>query len=104
MFIGDDRAQDNPQLTITHTLFLREHNRLARELKNINPHWNEETLFQEARRIVVAEIQHITYNEYLPTMLGIKECSVLHIYDSSAQEFDTDNISFRVSYWSTRNQ
>lgn len=72
--IGDGRAQDNPQLAITHTLLMREHNRLARKLKNINPHWDEETLFQETRRIVVAEIQHITYNEYLPVMLGMLKC------------------------------
>ena len=54
-------------LTMIHTAFMREHNRIAAELSGLG---DDETIFQEARKIVAAEMQHITYNEYLPIILG----------------------------------
>ncbi|XP_043266726.1 peroxidase-like [Venturia canescens] len=67
---GDPRTNQNPQLVVLHTLLVREHNRVAMTLWALNPHWNDEKNFQEARRIVIAEYQHITYNEWLPLLFG----------------------------------
>ena len=53
-----------------HTLWMREHNRIATQLASLNPTWTDEIIFQEARRILVAELQHITYTEWLPVLLS----------------------------------
>eukprot|EP00058_Branchiostoma_floridae_P020789 XP_002606279.1 hypothetical protein BRAFLDRAFT_67518 [Branchiostoma floridae] len=67
---GDVRSNEVNTLIASHTIWLREHNRIAKELKSINPRWDGETIYQEARKIVGAEMQHITYTEYLPKILG----------------------------------
>jgi peroxidase len=67
---GDIRVNENPQLMSIQTLFLREHNRLADQIASRNPAWSDEQVFQQARRLVIGEIQNITYNEFLPTLLG----------------------------------
>ena len=53
-----------------HTLWLREHNRLALEIKVASGSLNDEEIFQIARKILIAEMQNIVYGEYLPVVLG----------------------------------
>lgn len=67
---GDVRANEQPGLTALHTLFVREHNRICEGL--VRQGWtNDEEIYQTARKEVGAQIQHITYNEFLPA-LGIR--------------------------------
>ncbi len=68
---GDVRANEQIGLTSMHTLFMREHNRLVDALAALpGPTRNDEELYQTARKIVGAEVQVITYNEFLPALLG----------------------------------
>lgn len=53
-----------------HRALLQQHNNIGERLSHINPDWSEEDVFLEARRIITATIQHITYNEFLPLVLG----------------------------------
>ena len=66
---GDDRAAENPVLTSLHTLFVREHNRICDSLIGLGMR-DDEQMYQIARKIVGAEIEAITYQEFLPA-LGI---------------------------------
>lgn len=60
---------DGDPLGLLHRVFLREHNRVAERLAEANVHWDDTKLFLEARRIVVAQLQHVTLNEYVPAIL-----------------------------------
>ncbi|XP_030623948.1 eosinophil peroxidase-like [Chanos chanos] len=70
---GDSRVDENIGLTSIHTLFMREHNRLARALRQINPRWSSETLYQEARKILGAYQQVLVFRDYLPHIVGTRE-------------------------------
>lgn len=67
---GDGRSNQIVTLAALHTVWMREHNRLADGLAAMNAHWDDERVFQEARRIVGAQLQHIVYGEWLPLVIG----------------------------------
>jgi len=67
---GDSRALENPALGSMHTLFVREHNRVAKLIQNKFPSWSDNKIFQHTRRIVVAEYSNIVFGEFLPQILG----------------------------------
>jgi hypothetical protein len=67
---GDVRGNENVELTALQTLFVRNHNLIASELQKEHPDWTDEQLYQEARKINIAQYQNIIYNQYLPDLLG----------------------------------
>ncbi|RNA44780.1 chorion peroxidase-like isoform X2 [Brachionus plicatilis] len=67
---GEGRVNENLALTSMHTIFLREHNRIASQLGRVNPRWDDERLFAEARKIVIGILQHVVYHEWLPIIVG----------------------------------
>jgi peroxidase len=80
---GDVRAQENPDLTALQTLFVREHNYQVDLLHKEHPHWSGDRLYETARAITTAEMVHITYNEFLPHLLGSDAVPAYHGYDPS---------------------
>ena len=66
-----------PMLTVQHLVWVREHNRVAGELRRINYGWSDERVFQETRRIVNAEWQNIIYGEWLPITVGTAHMDAL---------------------------
>ncbi|XP_042870130.1 chorion peroxidase-like isoform X2 [Penaeus japonicus] len=75
---GDVRVNEQPGLASMHTLWTRAHNTLATQLSVVNPHWDDDRLYEETRCIISALIQQITYRDFLPIVLG----------DSLMREFD----------------
>ncbi|MGB1250715.1 MAG: peroxidase family protein [Candidatus Promineifilaceae bacterium] len=98
---GDVRSNEQIGLTAMHTLLMREHNRLVALLRAANPAMSEDDLFERARALVAAEIQIITYAEFLPLLIGSTTIPAYSGYDASidpsiATEFST--AAFRVGH------
>ena len=98
---GDVRGNENVELTALQTLFVRNHNRIATELQKLHPAWTDEQLYQEARKLNIATYQEITYNAYLPDLLGKSALSSYTGYKSNvnpaiATEFST--VAFRFGH------
>jgi hypothetical protein len=104
---GDRRANENIELTSLQTLFVRNHNRLADQLSAMNPHlfsfssWTDENLYQEARKLNIAEEEIITYSGFLPAILGPNALPAFTGYNPNvnagiATEFST--VGFRFGH------
>ncbi len=80
---GDVRVNEQIGITSVQTLFMREHNRVADELAAEHPTWTDDQLYQQARHVVGAEIQSITYQEFLPALLGNQAPGITSTYDAA---------------------
>lgn len=98
---GDVRANENLELTTLETLFVRNHNLIAGKLQKAHPHWTDEQLYQEARKLNIAEYQEIIYNGWIPAVLGVNALPSYTGYKPNvnatiANEFST--VAFRFGH------
>ncbi|KAL3279197.1 hypothetical protein HHI36_016710 [Cryptolaemus montrouzieri] len=87
---GDTRTNQMVTLVVLHTLFMREHNRIATELQKLNPYWSDERLFLEARQIMIAELQVIVYKEFLPAVIGDSAMREFQLNLKDGEEYSYD--------------
>ncbi len=80
---GDIRANEQVGLTAMHTLFVREHNRLAEAIALEDPNLTGEEVYLRARQIVGAQMQKVTYSEFLPLLLGPSAIPPYSGYDAN---------------------
>lgn len=71
--VGDFRSDSVAPLTALHAILVREHNRMCDEFALRNPSWTDEQLYQEARKFMIAYLQNIAYNEWMPAAFGKDE-------------------------------
>jgi len=98
---GDPRVMENPELTATTILFMREHNFWIGILKSQHPNWRGDQLYNMAKAINTAEYQNIIYKEFLPVLIGPTALGSYRGYNpnvnaQATQEFSTP--AFRVGH------
>ena len=118
---GDARANEQVGLTSAHTLFVREHNRIAEEIANRIEQGDEalislleksgletgDFIYESARKVVGAQIQFITYNEYLPLLIGDSALADYSDYNSNINpsiSLEFANVSFRLGHSQLSNE
>lgn len=102
---GDVRANENTSLLVTHTIFVREHNRLVDVMRQAGSSLSDQQLYDRARKIVGAQVQAITYNEYLPALgVNLPEYSGYR-YDLHPTVFtEFTNAAFRTPHTQINSQ
>lgn len=101
---GDSRVNVNPYVTTLYTVFLRSHNRIAKQLQKEHPTWSDSELFTFARRINAGIYQKIIYAEWLNVVLGKADATAINTESSIcnsdervSNEFATAGIRFYYS-------
>ena len=99
---GDERVNENGNLITMHTIWAREHNRVAREIKEaFGSSLNGEQIFQLARHTVAAEMQAVVYYEFLPALTGKRSLPPFRRYNPNVRAIVTNEFStvgFRMGH------
>jgi len=113
---GDVRVNENSPLTALQTLFMREHNFWADFFSSGDPTLDDDGLYFRARAVVCAEIQKITYKDFLPGLIGKNtlpvyagynenvDPSIANVFASAAFRFGHSLLTTTVSRLDSNNQ
>ncbi|XP_057290907.1 peroxidase skpo-1-like [Hydractinia symbiolongicarpus] len=94
--VGDDRGDENIVLHTLHTVFVRNHNYIVKQLTKLRKQWSETLLFETARKINIAICQRIVYNEFLPSLVDLSpyvgykpfvDASIINVFSTAALRF-----------------
>jgi prostaglandin-endoperoxide synthase 2 len=85
--MGSDAANIQIGYAMLNTLFLREHNRIAREIEAANPGWDPDRIFGAARSVLTVLLIRVVIEEYI---------NHIHPYKFS---FRLDPKGFRKQPW-----
>jgi len=104
---GDARCPEHPGLVSMHTLWMNEHNRIAKKLRlnraiidfmrGKTLEEKDEFIFQETRRLVAAEMQKITYTEFLPLVLGPEHMRLFNLEVDGPQARYDSNVDVSIA-------
>jgi len=113
---GDVRVNENSPLTALQTLFMREHNFWADFFSSGDPTLDDDGIYFRARAVVCAEIQKITYKDFLPGLIGKNtlpvyagynenvDPSIANVFASAAFRFGHSLLTTTVSRLDSNNQ
>ncbi|AFY53459.1 heme peroxidase family protein [Rivularia sp. PCC 7116] len=102
---GDERVSEQDALVAQHTLWLRNHNRVAQDLSQFHPKWDDKQIFERARQINIAQYQQVVMYEWLPQQIG--EVSKYQGYDAGETPQISDEFNaagFRFGHSQTGNK
>uniref|UniRef100_A0A0K0E5C7 peroxidase n=1 Tax=Strongyloides stercoralis TaxID=6248 RepID=A0A0K0E5C7_STRER len=88
--LNEDEDSLNQISSVMVNLWQKQHNKIAEKLSQLNSHWDDNIIFHEARRIVIAQIQFITLNEYLPILIGHE---TVNYYKLRTTKYDDTEVS-----------
>lgn len=98
-FTGDEKMSESPGLVSSIVIWYREHNRIAKRLAefprfaSLPDNVRSDKIFEEARKIVIALMQQVTYREYLPITVGPEAMTKYNLWPLSVGYYTGYNAS-----------
>ena len=87
---GDGRIMENVVLAAIQSQWLRAHNRFAFQLSQWRPDWgmNDDLLYEESRKLMMALHQHYVYELWLPILIGTEATEKYISHDGLFSRYD----------------
>ncbi|GMR39661.1 hypothetical protein PMAYCL1PPCAC_09856, partial [Pristionchus mayeri] len=94
---GDSRNSLHPGLIPMHTIYLRQHNKWAAQIRQLRPTWSDNLVYHETRRLMIALYQHHVYSEYLPKIIGQQKMTDFNLNPSGLKSTYDNRVNPSIS-------